>query len=91
MIISFEIPAEIEREISSDGTNMNHDAKEAYLVDLYQRRKISHSQVGEALGLSRYETDGVLKRRGAGLHFSIDEMRAQAEWLHGALLRSSLG
>ena len=89
MNISFEIPQDIEQEITTDGANLNADAKEAYLVDLYRRHKISHFQIGQALGLGRYETDGVLKRHGVGLGISPEETRAQSESLREALRGSS--
>ncbi len=60
MNISFEIPQDIEHELTADGADLNAKAKEAYLVDLSRQHRISHFQIGQALGLSRYETDGVL-------------------------------
>ena len=36
MCISFEIPRHIEQENRSDGLDMNHRVKEAYLVNLYR-------------------------------------------------------
>jgi predicted HTH domain antitoxin len=85
MNISFELPQDIEHEITADGANLNADAKEAYLVDLYRQHKVSHYQISQALGLSRYETDGVLKKHGVGLGISPEEMRAQSESLREAL------
>ena len=32
------------------------------LVELYRQGRISHGELAEGLGLSRYETDGVLRR-----------------------------
>jgi predicted HTH domain antitoxin len=83
--ISFELPQDIEHEITADGANLNADAEEAYLVDLYRQHKVSHYQISQALGLSRYETDGVLKKHGVGLGISPEEMRAQSESLRKAL------
>jgi predicted HTH domain antitoxin len=86
MTISFEIPREIERELSESVADLNADAREAYLVNLYREDRISHHQLAEALGLSRLETEGVLKRHKVSSGVTAEEMRAQA-----AALREGLG
>ncbi len=84
MSISFEIPQDIEQELRANDLDMNREAKEAYLVNLYCEDRISHRQLGEALGLSRYETDGVLKRYKVSPNVTAEEMRAQATALKDA-------
>ena len=84
MNISFEIPQDIEHELCTDGRDMNREAKEAYLVNLYREERISHCQLAEALGMSRYETDGVLKRYKVSPNVTAEEMRAQATALKDA-------
>lgn len=81
MTISFEIPQDIEQELRTNGADLSLKAREAFLVELYREHRISHYQLGEALGLDDYETDGVLKRCGVGLELSLEEMRAEAESL----------
>jgi predicted HTH domain antitoxin len=78
MNISFEIPRDIEQELRSDGLDVSREAKEAYLVSLYRQERITHHQLSEALGLSRYETDGVLKRHKVWLELTPEELAAQA-------------
>ncbi len=77
MTISFEIPDEIEQEGRTDGLDMNREAREAYLVNLYREERISHRQLAESLGLSRYETDGVLKRHKVSQNVTAEEMRVK--------------
>jgi predicted HTH domain antitoxin len=77
MSISFEIPKEIEHQLRSNGANLDEEAKEAYLVELYRKEKITHHQLSQALSLSRYETDGVLKRHGVEQELSHEEFRSQ--------------
>jgi hypothetical protein len=48
---------------------------------MYREHEISHRQLGEVLGLERYETDGFLKRYNVGLGMTLAEMRAEAEAL----------
>ena len=84
MTICFEIPQEIEKELRTNGVDMNRQAKEAYLVNLYREERITHRQLAEALGLSRCETDGVLKRYKVSPNVTAHEMRAQAAALKDA-------
>jgi hypothetical protein len=84
MIISFELPRDLEREVRTNGLDLNREAKEAYLIDLYRQDRITHHQLGEALGLGRYETDGVLKRHEVSPNVTAGEMRAQAFALRDA-------
>jgi predicted HTH domain antitoxin len=64
MTVTFSIPQNVERLLAEDGQDLNLAAKEAALVELYRREKISHGELAQALGLSRYETDGVLRKHG---------------------------
>ncbi len=84
MNISYEISQDIEQELRTDGPDINREAKEAYLIDLYHRERISHRQLADALGLNRYETDGVLKRHKVSPNVTAQEMRAQATGLREA-------
>jgi len=81
MSIHFEIPHDLERDLSSNGADLNGEAREAFLVELYRQERITHHQLGEALGLCRYETDGVLKRHKVWLELTPEELKAQAESL----------
>ena len=45
---------------------------------LYRQDLITHHQLAQALGMSRYETDGVLKRHQVSMLVTAEEMRAQA-------------
>jgi len=62
MTISFSLPEPIEANLRAQVGNLDEAAKEAALVELYRQEKISHSQLAQSLGISRYEADGVLKR-----------------------------
>jgi predicted HTH domain antitoxin len=84
MNITFEIPQDMERELRTNGSDMNREAKEAYLVNLYREDRISHRELAEALGLSRYEADGLLKRYKVSPNATAEEMRVQARALRHA-------
>jgi predicted HTH domain antitoxin len=84
MNISFEIPGEIEQELSNNRADLNGEAREAFLVELYRQDRITHHQLAEALGLSRLETEGVLKLHKVSSGITAEEMRAQAAALRDA-------
>lgn len=87
MSISFELPGEIEQELrEADGANVGEQAKEAYLVEHYRQDRISHHQLATALGLSRYEADGVLKRHKVPSGpATVAELRAEVDSLRDRL------
>ncbi len=85
MNISFELPANIEQELSANGADLSGEAREAYLVELYRQDRITHHQLAEALGLSRLETEGVLKRHEVSSGVTAEELRAQAAALREGL------
>jgi hypothetical protein len=84
MNISFEIPPDIEQELSHTGADLNGEAKEAYLVEMYRQDRITHHQLAEALGLNRIETDGVLKRYKVSPGPTVEELRAEIGSLRDA-------
>lgn len=84
MTIGFEIPRDIEQELNARGAGLSQEAREAFLVEQYRQRKISHHQLGRALGLDDYETDGVLTRHGIWLEVSIEELKDAAGSLRDA-------
>jgi Uncharacterised protein family (UPF0175) len=86
MNINFNLPPDIEQRLQGTerSGDFSRDAKEAYLVDLYRLRKITHHQLGRALELDRFDTDGLLKRHGVELELSLEEFNAEVASLREA-------
>jgi Uncharacterised protein family (UPF0175) len=84
MTISFELPQDIEQQVSTFGADLNDIAREAFLVELYREKRITQHQLGQALGLDDYETDGVLKRYGVGYDLTLQEFEEQRTYLRGS-------
>lgn len=84
MTISFEIPQEIEQRIRTNGADVEGKAREAFLVELYREHKITQHQLGDALGLDDYETDGLLKRYGVGYDLTLEEFEEQRAFLRAS-------
>lgn len=64
MAITFDIPADLEESLLRQLGDVNQAAKESALVGLYRQGKLSRPELSRALGLSRYATEGLLKRHG---------------------------
>ena len=62
MAVIDELPAEMEQRLRAEIPDLESEAKEAMLVELYRQGKLSHYELSQALGLNRFETDGLLKR-----------------------------
>jgi Uncharacterised protein family (UPF0175) len=84
MTITFEIPHDIEEQIRTDGTDLNRDAKQVYLMEQYRQAKITHRQLQEALNLSFHETEQMLKQRGLGQDLVIEEFETSRGFLRKA-------
>lgn len=82
--VTFTVPDEVRDLLARDG-DIAAAAREAMLVELYRRGVLSHGSLASALGISRDQTDGVLKRHAviedlptlAELRAEIDEARRQ--------------
>src|SRR5262249_31775177 len=62
MAITFELSAQLERQLRDAWADFDAVAKEAALVKLYRQAKLTHHQLAIALGLDRFATDGLLQR-----------------------------
>jgi hypothetical protein len=79
MAVHFELPSDLERCLRQDLGDLDGAAKEALGVELYRQQKLTHVQLGRLLGLSRYETDGVLRRHGVFYDLGPSDVLADAE------------
>jgi predicted HTH domain antitoxin len=62
MAVTFDLPTGIEQQLRREFADLDQLAKEAALVELYRQGQLSHGKLAESLGISRYETDALLKR-----------------------------
>jgi hypothetical protein len=80
--VAFELPMEAEEALRREGEDASVAAREAVLVELYRRSRLTHFQLARALGLSRMETDGVLKKHGVVEDLmTVEEFRREADAL----------
>ncbi|HJQ78797.1 MAG TPA: UPF0175 family protein [Lacipirellulaceae bacterium] len=64
MAVTIDLPAEVERKLRAESPDLDSEAKEAMLVELYRQEKLTRYELSQALGLNRFETDGILKKHG---------------------------
>ncbi len=86
MAIRFELPGEIEQQIRTNGVDLDREARELYLLELYRQDRISHAQLREALGVSFHEVERLVKDHDCGHDLPLAEFDKQR-----ALLREGDG
>ena len=85
MAVSFQLPTDLERELRTDLRDLDAEAKEALLVALYRRGKLSHFALSNALGLDRFETEEVLRK-----HNVTEDLGTVEEYLSDAAALAQL-
>ena len=75
MAVTIELPQTVEDSIRQTLPNLDELAKEILLVTLYREGKLTHHEFATAMGVTRYEADGILKR-----HHVTEDLITQAEF-----------
>ncbi len=60
--VRLELPPDVEEKLRRQTTDLDADVKEAYVLELFRRGRLSHCELSHVLGLDRLETDAYLKR-----------------------------
>jgi predicted HTH domain antitoxin len=81
MAVSFELPTEIEKSLRKEFGDLDRAAKEAALVELYRQHKLTHYELSQSLGLSRFETEALLKKHGVNYDMTLEDVRRESESL----------
>jgi predicted HTH domain antitoxin len=63
MSITLDLPADVERRLRKAIPNLDTEAREAVALDLFRKQIITHYELGQMLGLDRFQTDAFLKER----------------------------
>lgn len=88
MAISFELPGHLEEHLRASLGNLDRAAKEAALVELFRQGVVTHHEFAEALGLTRFEADAVLKAHNVTEDLPTrEEQKAEVERLREFLER----
>jgi hypothetical protein len=84
MAVTFGLPSEIEQRLRQQFGDLDQTAKEAALVELYRQHKLTHHELAEALGRSRFSTDELLKQHGVNYDITLEEIRSESRSLRQA-------
>jgi hypothetical protein len=87
MSVTFQLPSSIEEQLRSRLADLDEVAKEAAMVELYRRGLLTHHELATALGIERFETDGLLKRH----HVTEDLITPEEFAEESAALRKLIG
>ncbi len=86
MPVTFELPGDIERNLREQLGDLDQAAKEAAVIELYRQERLTHHELAQALGLSRLETDAVLKRHNVTEDLlTVEEFERQVDELRREL------
>jgi hypothetical protein len=88
MTVRFELPNSIEAILQRAGVDVNAQAKEAFLVELYRQSRINRPELGQSLALDRFAVDALLKRHNVVEDLpTVEELAAQRDALDRLLKR----
>ena len=78
MQITVQLPDNIARQLSPAPGDIPRRILEAVAVEGYRSEQLSRGQVSELLGLNFWETEAFLKKHGANLHYSKEDLEQDA-------------
>jgi hypothetical protein len=82
MIITFQLPDELERDLRLSIGDLNAAAREMVLVSLYRQGWLTHVALARALGRDRFETEELLHKYGVTEDLgTVDEFLKDVETL----------
>jgi hypothetical protein len=62
MVLTIDLPDDVEQRIRAQNPGLESQAREIILVDLYRRGQLTHHALSQALRLDRFETEEVLHK-----------------------------
>lgn len=86
MVVELQVPDDIAEKLLQKWTDLPQGALEALAVDAYRERILTAYEVQRLLGhSSRWKTEELLKRSGADLGYTEEDLREDAATLRRAL------
>jgi predicted HTH domain antitoxin len=61
--VTLEFPSDLEARIRQESPSLEADVREAFVLELFRQGRLTHYELSKVLGLDRFETDALLKRR----------------------------
>ena len=86
LTVTLNLPPDVEEKLRQETSDLNKDVKEAYVLELFRRGKLSHYELSRILGLDRFETDAYLKRHNVFEgSLTMEDVEADLKTLHDVL------
>jgi len=86
MIISFDLPSDIEQDLAGRFEDLGEAAKEAFVIEGYRNGKFGLSVVRRLLGLaSRWEAQQWLSERHVPLNYTTEDLESDRQSLDRVL------
>ena len=80
MKISIDLPDDVVARLVDAGQDLSLAALEALAIDAYRMNRITGHQLRQLLDIqSGYDLDGVLKRHGVPLEYTLDDFEREGE------------
>jgi predicted HTH domain antitoxin len=79
MQVTVEIPEIIARRLAEKNSDVSHGVLETIVVEAVRDGVISAGKAAEMLDVSRYEVDGILKRAGVYLGYTVQDLERDRE------------
>lgn len=78
--LSIELPDDLAGRLADAGQDLSRAALEALAIDAYRMNRITGHELRQVLDVqSRYDLDGVLKRHGVPLEYTLDDFEREGE------------
>jgi len=61
--VTFQLPEEVEQKLRAQSADLEGEAKEAYALELFRQKKLTHFELSKVLGMDRFQTDAYLKQK----------------------------
>lgn len=82
MAISFDLPADIEKELCSELGDLSQAAKEVFLIENYRAGRLGVGDIAAILGFdTKYQAETWLGQRGVTWNYGPTELEADRKTL----------
>ncbi|MGH8210156.1 MAG: UPF0175 family protein [Steroidobacteraceae bacterium] len=88
MDVLVSMPDQVARQWGDTPKAIGRHVVEDAVIERYRAGRLSHRQIGEALGLDYWQTESFLKKRGVPLNYSATDLEADEAALDKILPRS---
>ena len=77
--LNIHLPDDLVAQLAVGGRDPERAELDAFAVEEYQAKRITHAQVGQLLGLSRWAVDGLLKEHEVWLDYTLEDFKHEGD------------